>query len=81
MKPIELITRAINNSTNINHIVLDPFGGSGSTLIAAEQTNRVARLMELDPQFVDVICRRYQQITGTQPVLEATNQPHDFCIE
>jgi DNA modification methylase len=81
MKPIELITRAINNSSNINHIVLDPFGGSGSTLIAAEQTNRVARLLELDPKYVDVICRRYQQITGTQPVLEATNQPHDFCVE
>lgn len=81
MKPIELITRAINNSSNINHIVLDPFGGSGSTLIAAEQTNRVARLLELDPQYVDVICKRYQQTTGTQPILEATGKTYDFSVE
>jgi len=61
--------------------IIDPYGGSGSTLIAAEQTNRTAYLMELDPQYVDVICRRYQQVTGTQPILEATNKAHDFSVE
>jgi DNA modification methylase len=50
--------------------VLDPFGGSGSTLIACEQTGRVARLMEIDPTYCDVICRRYEQATGNTVVLE-----------
>lgn len=78
IKPIELITRAIKNSTKQNEIVLDLFGGSGSTLIAAQETNRIAYLMELDPHYVDVICARYQKHTGNKPVLEATGEPHDF---
>lgn len=78
MKPIELIVRAIENSTNQKHIVLDLFGGSGSTLIAAQQTNRVAYLMELDPKYVDVICARYQKVTGVLPVLESSGKVHDF---
>jgi site-specific DNA-methyltransferase (adenine-specific) len=57
-KPVELITRAINNSSRNGDIVLDPFGGSGSTLIAAHETNRIAYLMELDPRYCDVICAR-----------------------
>jgi site-specific DNA-methyltransferase (adenine-specific) len=52
--------------------------GSGSTLIAAHSTGRRAVLMELDPGYVDVICRRYQEHTGTKPILEATGEPHDF---
>jgi DNA modification methylase len=64
MKPIELITRAINNSSRANDLVLDPFAGSGSTLIAAEQTRRRARLMEIDPKYCDVIIARYERITG-----------------
>lgn len=48
--------------------MLDPFGGSGSTLIAAEATGRAARLIELDPKFVDVIVRRYVQVTGKTDV-------------
>jgi DNA modification methylase len=78
MKPVELIAKAIKNSTNQNQIVLDLFGGSGSTLIAAEETNRIGYLMELDPQYVDVICARYQKHTGQQPVLAATGEAHDF---
>lgn len=64
MKPIELITRAINNSSRANDLVLDPFAGSGSTLIAAEQTRRRARVMEIDPKYCDVIIARFERITG-----------------
>jgi DNA modification methylase len=64
MKPIELITRAINNSSRANDLVLDPFAGSGSTLIAAEQTRRRARVMEIDPKYCDVIIARYERVTG-----------------
>ena len=78
MKPIALIERAINNHTNRNEVVFDPFGGSGSTLIACHQTGRVARLMELDPRYVDVICKRFQEHTGIKPINQATNQEHDF---
>jgi len=59
MKPIELVARAINNSSRGDDIVLDLFGGSGTTLMAAEQTGRVAHLMELDPRYCDVICKRF----------------------
>ena len=58
-KPLALITRAILNSSRSGEVVLDPFGGSGSTLIAAEATTRRARLVELDPRFCDVIRNRY----------------------
>jgi len=78
MKPVELIVRCLSNSAPPGGIVLDPFGGSGSTLIACHATNRVARLIELDPRYVDVICRRFQTHTGVTPVLESTGEPHDF---
>lgn len=78
MKPVELIVRALKNSSRTGDIVLDMFGGSGSTLIAAEETNRIAYLMELDPHYVDVICARYQKHTGNLPVLEATGETHNF---
>jgi site-specific DNA-methyltransferase (adenine-specific) len=81
MKPIELITRAIKNSSNQGEIVLDMFGGSGSTLIAANETNRTAYLMELDPHYVDVICARYQKHTGVLPVLESDGLAHDFSAD
>ena len=64
MKPLELITRAINNSSRANDLVLDPFAGSGSTLIAADQTRRRARVMEIDPKYCDVIIARWERITG-----------------
>lgn len=66
MKPVELVERAIRNSSKSRDIVLDLFGGSGSTLIACEKTGRRARVMELDPKYVDVIIRRWQEYTGEQ---------------
>lgn len=59
MKPISLAARAISNSSHIGDTVLDLFGGSGTTLLAAEQTERICRTMELDPKYADVIVRRY----------------------
>ena len=64
MKPVALVERAIRNSSKSRDIVLDPFGGSGTTLIAAERTGRRARLIELDPKYVDVVIQRWQSITG-----------------
>ncbi len=64
MKPVELVERAITNSTNPGDKVLDLFGGSGTTLIAAESTKRTAFLVELDPGYCDVIVARWERITG-----------------
>ena len=64
MKPVSLVERAIRNSSKSRDIVLDPFGGSGTTLIAAERAGRRARLIELDPKYVDVIVQRWQETTG-----------------
>lgn len=69
MKPIRLIAKLITNSSNAGDSVLDLFGGSGTTLIAAEQTRRHAYLMELDPKYVDVIIQRWESFTGKQAVL------------
>lgn len=71
MKPVELVERAIRNSSRPGNVVLDPFGGSGTTLIAAEKSGRLARLIELDPKYVDVIVRRWQDWTGKQASREA----------
>jgi DNA modification methylase len=71
MKPVELVERAIRNSSRPGNVVLDPFGGSGTTLIAAEKSGRMARLIELDPKYVDVIVRRWQDWTGKQAIREA----------
>ena len=70
MKPVGLVERAIRNSSPRGGLVLDPFGGSGTTLIAAERTGRVARLLELDPRYVDVIIERWQGETGRDAVLD-----------
>lgn len=66
MKPLDLITKSLKNSSNVNEIVLDAFGGSGSTLIACEQTKRKARLIELDPKYCDVIIERWEKLTGLE---------------
>jgi DNA modification methylase len=63
-KPVEVPERAIRNSSRPGSLVLDCFGGSGSTLIACERTGRVCRVMELDPKYCDVIVRRWQDWTG-----------------
>ena len=71
MKPVELVERAIRNSSRPGDIVLDPFGGSGTTLIAAEKTGRIGWLIELDPKYVDVIVRRWQDWSGQEAYREA----------
>ena len=71
MKPVELVERAIRNSSRPGDIVLDPFGGSGTTLIAAEKSGRIGWLIELDPKYVDVIVRRWQDWTGQEAYREA----------
>jgi len=77
MKPIELVEKAVLYSSKIKNTVLDLFGGSGSTLIACEKTNRKARLMELDPKYVDVIIQRWQDFTGKKATHEKTNKTFD----
>ena len=69
MKPIELIANALQNSTKQNDLILDLFGGSGSTLIACEQLNRNCYMMELDPHYVDVIINRWENFTGKKAIL------------
>jgi DNA modification methylase len=68
-KPVELIERAIGNSSKGGNTVLDAFGGSGSTLIACEKTGRQARLIELEPKYVDTAVIRWQEFTGRPAVL------------
>jgi DNA modification methylase len=70
MKPVALVERAVRNSSKTRDIILDPFAGSGSTLIACEKAGRQARLIELDPRYCDVIIRRWQEWTGEQATLE-----------
>ena len=69
MKPVELIVNALMNSTKNGNIVLDLFGGSGSTLMACEQTERINYSMEFDPHYVDVIIQRWENFTGKKAVL------------
>ena len=69
MKPVELVEKAILDGSQINAIVLDLFGGSGTTLIACEKNNRKARLMELDPKYCDVIIKRWEDFTGKKAEL------------
>lgn len=81
MKPVALVEKCITRHTSTGDLVLDMFGGSGTTLIAAHQTGRVACLMELDERYCDVICARWQKATGIKPIAEATSQEHDFLAE
>jgi DNA modification methylase len=69
-KPVELIERALLNSSKAGDLVADLFGGSGSTLIACERRNRRARLVEIDPKYADCIVRRWEQYTGNEAVLD-----------
>lgn len=81
MKPVELITAMLRNSCPPRGLVYEPFGGSGSTLIAAHRTGRAARVVELDPRYADVICRRFEEYAGIKPerVLEdGTTEPVSF---
>jgi DNA modification methylase len=67
-KPVELVEKAISNSSKPGDLVLDVFGGSGSTLIACEKTSRHCRLVDLDPKYVDVMVKRWQDYTGKQAI-------------
>jgi DNA modification methylase len=69
-KPVELVARALNNSSKAGGLVLDLFGGSGSTMIACEQTGRKNCSMELDPKYCDVIVKRWENLTGQKAILE-----------
>ena len=74
MKPVALVERAIRNSSKSRDIVLDPFGGSGTTMIAAQRTGRRARLIELDPGYVDVVVQRWQSLDAGDPILAETGE-------
>jgi DNA modification methylase len=74
-KPVSLIERALQNSSKGGDIISDLFGGSGSTLIACEKTGRISRLMELDPKYVDVIVKRWQDFTGKIATHAETGKP------
>src|SRR4030095_29848 len=81
VKPVALVADAIKDVSERNGIVLDPFCGSGTTLIAAEKTGRRGRVIELDPAYCDVIIRRFERFTGKKAVLAATNQPFEQVEE
>jgi len=70
MKPVELVERALRNSSKTQDTILDVFGGSGTTLIACEKSRRQARLIELEPRYCDVIIRRWQEYTGEKALLD-----------
>ncbi|MDI6508815.1 site-specific DNA-methyltransferase, partial [Bacillus wiedmannii] len=70
MKPVGIPARGIQNSSYKNNIVFEPFGGSGSTLIAAEQLQRICYIMEYDPKYCDVIIKRWEEFTGKKAIKE-----------
>lgn len=74
MKPVALVARALTNSSTLKSIVLDPFLGSGTTLIAAEQLGRICYGLELDPGYCDVIVERWENLTGQKAVLDSSGR-------
>ena len=68
-KPVGLFAEIISDFSEDGDIILDPFGGSGTTLIACEQTGRSCRMLEIDPHYCDVIIRRWEEFTGEKAVL------------
>jgi DNA modification methylase len=81
VKPVALVADAIKDCSRRGEIVLDPFAGSGTTLVAAEKTGRRARLIEFDPAYCDQILRRFEQVTGKQARLAATGQNFEAVAE
>jgi DNA modification methylase len=77
MKPVALVERAVRNSSKTRDIVLDPFAGSGSTLIACENVGRQARLIELDLRYCEVIVRRFQDWTGEVAALDGDGRSYE----
>jgi hypothetical protein len=80
-KPVELIERALINSSKAGDVVVDLFGGSGSTLIGCERRGRKSRLMEIDPKYADCIVQRYQEYTGKQAVMEGDGRTFDAIAQ
>jgi len=76
-KPVELVERALLNSSKAGDVVADLFGGSGSTLIGCERRGRKARIMEIDPKYADCICRRFQDFTGKRAMLDGDGRTFD----
>lgn len=81
VKPVALVADAIRDCSRRGEIVLDCFGGSGSTLVAAEKTGRRARLIEMDPFYCDVIVKRWEAFTGKRATLATTGQPFEHVAE
>lgn len=81
VKPVEMVADAIKDASRRSDLVLDPFAGSGTTIIAAENTGRQAHAMEIDPKYVDLIIRRWQSLTGKEAVLESTAASFEKTLE
>jgi DNA modification methylase len=81
VKPVALVEDAIKDCSRRNGLVLDPFAGSGTVLIAAERTGRRAAALEIDPHYVDVAVRRWQDYTGKAAVLAATGNTFEEVVE
>ena len=77
VKPVGLVVEAVKDCSRRGGIVIDPYGGSGTTLIACEKSGRIARLIELEPKYVDVTVRRWQKLTGRQASLQGTSLTFD----
>lgn len=77
-KPVELIGYALDNSSKAGDFVLDPFAGSGATLIACEKHGRACMTMELDPLFAETVLLRYVQYTGSWSGVSCLNRPDEF---
>jgi DNA modification methylase len=80
-KPVALVAAMLANSTRPGEVVLDPFGGSGSTLVACEQLGRAARLLELDPRYGDVVVRRWEALTGGTAIREPDPGDRDAAAD
>jgi DNA methylase len=81
VKPVALVADAIKDCSRRGDLVLDPFGGSGTTLIAAQKSGRRARLIEYDPAYCDVILRRYEAVTGDRALLAESGQTFEDITE
>lgn len=79
-KPLETMLRPIQNNSKPNDYIYDPFGGSGTTLIASQKSGRKCLMMELDPAYVDMIIKRWQKETGFDAVLDGTNQTYNSLL-
>ena len=81
VKPVAMVADAMRDCSNRGDVILDTFAGSGSTMIAAEQCGRKARLLELDPAYCDVTIQRWQKVTGKQAVLHSSDGKYGCGLE